>query len=113
MNPEYLSQAIVGPTEQHYWEFQPGLVDTILQDLGVTYSRTPEPGALPLLSHALLETWKRREGFTLTLAGYQAAGRVHKAIATKADAVYDDLSFEQRATARDIFLRLTELGEGT
>jgi len=31
-------------------------------------------GVLALLSHALLETWHRRRGNALTLAGFQAAG---------------------------------------
>ena len=35
---------------------EPGLVDLVVHDV------TGEPGALPLLSHALLETWKRRRG---------------------------------------------------
>jgi len=35
-----------------------------------------DPVALPLLSHALLETWKRREGRMLTFAGYYGSGRV-------------------------------------
>ena len=71
-----------------------------------------EPGALPLLSHALLETWKRRSGRTLTFAGYQAAGGVQGAIAHTADAVYGRLDADEQAIARNIFLRLTELGEG-
>ncbi len=79
----------------------------LLQDVG------EEPGALPLLSHALLETWKRRRGRTLTLAGYVASGRVQGAIAKTADDVYGgELTPDQQAIARNIFLRLTELGEG-
>lgn len=71
-----------------------------------------EPGALPLLSHALLETWKRRRGRTLTLAGYIATGRVQGAVARSAEAVYRKLTPAQREIARHIFVRLTELGEG-
>src|SRR4029078_10418880 len=72
------------------------------------------PGALPLLSHALLETWRRRRGTTLTLQGYAGPGGVRGAIATTADRVYlRELSDDQRRIARSIFLRLTELGEGT
>ncbi|MFU8771799.1 MAG: BMP family ABC transporter substrate-binding protein [Anaerolineales bacterium] len=71
-----------------------------------------EPGALPLLSHALLETWKRRNGRWLTLRGYAEASGVHGAIARTADFVYNrQLSREQQITARNIFLRLTELSE--
>ena len=106
MTPDELRQAITAPAEAAGWDFQPGLVDLILRDVGT------EPGALPLLSHALLETWKRRQGRTLTLAGYADAGGVKKAIAQTAESVYDRLSPAEQGIARSIFLRLTELGEG-
>ena len=106
MTPDELRQAITAPAENTGWDFQPGLVDLILQDVGT------EPGALPLLSHALLETWKRRQGRTLTLQGYADAGGVKKAIAQTAESVYDHLSPAEQTIARGIFLRLTELGEG-
>ncbi len=83
-----------------------GLADLILNDVG------EEPGALPLLSHALLETWKRRRGRTLTLQGYAEAGGVKQAIARTAEGVYGGLNERERALARALFLRLTELGEG-
>ena len=107
MTPAELRQAIAGPAEKGNWALQPGLVETILQDVG------REPGALPLLSHALQETWTRREGRMLTLTGYQAAGGVRQAIAHTADNLYANLTPEQQAIVRNIFLRLTELGEGT
>jgi formylglycine-generating enzyme required for sulfatase activity len=106
MTIDELREAIVKPAEMKGWEFQPGLVDLILQDVGT------EPGALPLLSHALLETWKRRQGRTLTLQGYHEAGGVKKAITQTAENVYDKLSPAEQTVARNIFLRLTELGEG-
>jgi hypothetical protein len=50
----------------------------------------------------------------LTLIGYLQAGGVQGAIAKTAETVYHEaLSPEQQALARNIFLRLTELGEGT
>jgi WD40 repeat protein/DNA-binding SARP family transcriptional activator len=107
MAPEELRRAMEEPARRGHWEFEPGLVDLILRDVG------DEPGALPLLSHALLETWKRRAGHTLTLKGYADAGGVHGAIAHTAESVYQHLSEEEQTTARNIFLRLTELGEGT
>jgi formylglycine-generating enzyme required for sulfatase activity len=106
MTPDELREAITAPAETNGWDFQPGLVDLIMQDVG------SEPGALPLLSHALLETWKRRQGRTLTLQGYADAGGVKKAIAQTAENVYDELSPAEQTIARNIFLRLTELGEG-
>ncbi|WP_037271201.1 helix-turn-helix domain-containing protein [Kibdelosporangium aridum] len=70
-------------------------------------------GVLPLLSHALLETWRRRKGNTLTLAAFQAAGGIDGALARTAETVYSGLSEEQKQLVRDLFLRLTALGEGT
>ncbi|MDC2957924.1 hypothetical protein PO587_26040 [Streptomyces gilvifuscus] len=73
---------------------------------------TDRPGALPMLSHALLETWRRRRGRTLTLAAYEEAGGVRGAIATTAEQVYGDFTPEQARTARRILLRLIAPGHG-
>lgn len=107
MTSEELRRAMEGPARIAGWDFEPGLVDLYLRDVG------EEPGALPLLSHALLETWKRRSGHTLTLKGYHDAGGVRGAIAQTAETTYQQLSSQEQAIARNIFLRLTELGEGT
>jgi len=86
----------------------------MLHDVGMSEGRQPEPGALPLLSHALLETWKRRRANTLTLKGYYEAGGVRGAIAQTAESVFrHELTPQQQSIARSVFLRLTELGEGT
>ncbi len=107
MTTDELRRAIEEPANRGHWEFEPGLVDLILRDVG------DEPGALPLLSHALLETWKRRAGHTLTLKGYADAGGVRGAIAHTAESAYQSFSDDEQSITRDIFLRLTELGEGT
>jgi len=107
MNAEELRRAIEEPARRGGWEFEAGLVDLILRDVG------DEPGALPLLSHALLETWKRRRGHYLTLKGYAESGGVRGAIARTAENLFQKLPTEQQAIARRVFLRLTELGEGT
>jgi WD40 repeat protein len=72
-----------------------------------------QPGTLPLLSHALLETWKRRRGRILTVSAYHGAGGVRSAIARTAESVYGRLDPTQQTLARNVFIRLTELGEGT
>ena len=111
MNMEELRKAIEKPAELGHWELEPGLADLMLQDIGASAGGIPEPGALPLLSHALLETWKHRRGRTLTLSGYTASGGVRGSIAETAEAVFhDQLEPEQRDIARQIFLRLTEMG---
>ena len=102
-----LRAVIERPAEVAGLRVEPGLTDLMVQDV------LGEPGGLPLLSHALLETWKRREGRALTVEGYRAAGGVRGAIAQTADAVFETLTPEQQAAARNLFIRLTELGEGT
>ena len=104
MSTAELRQAIEEPAQRGGWVFEPGLVELLLHEVG------DAPGALPLLSHALLETWRRRSGRTLTLAGYQAAGGVRGAIARTAETTFGQLPPEQQRIARNIFLRLTELG---
>jgi len=114
MTTEELRQAIEEPAKRGGWEFEPGLVDILLNDIGADGMGQPEPGALPLLSHALLATWERRRGRTFTLEGYHASGGVRGAIAETAESVFtDQLNQEQQKLAHDVFLRLTELGEGT
>ena len=69
-----------------------------------------DPGALPLLSHALLETWKRREGSTLTVAGYRATGGIHDAVAQSAERLYARVDADSRHLLRDLVLRLVSPG---
>ena len=108
MNNEELRRAVEEPAQRGRWEFEPGLVNVLLHDVG------HEPGALPLLSHALLETWQRRRGRMMTLSGYASSGGVRGAIAETAETVFtDQFTHEQQAIARRIFLRLTELSDET
>jgi len=108
MSRDELTRAILQPAALGNWKVQEGLVEVILDDLG------SEPGALPLLSHALLETWKRRRGRVLTVSGYTASGGVHGAIAQTAEMVFHQrLSTAQQPIARMIFIKLAEIGEGT
>jgi transcriptional regulator with XRE-family HTH domain/energy-coupling factor transporter ATP-binding protein EcfA2 len=114
MTTEELRHAVVEPARRGGWEFEPGLIEVLLQDLSTRGAHEPEPGALPLLSHALLATWERRRVRTMTLEGYHASGGVRGAIAETAENVFtDQLNQAQQEIARDVFLRLTELGEGT
>jgi len=114
MTTEELRRAIQEPARRGGWDFEPGLVDLLLNDIGAQGAGEPEPGALPLLSHALLATWERRRGKTFTIEGYRASGGVRGAIAETAESVFtDQLNGQQQDLAREVFLRLTELGEGT
>ena len=107
MSREDMAAVVEGPAGVAGLRLEPGLAEVALRDLA------DEPGALPLLSHALLETWKRRRGRMLTHGAYNDAGGVRGAIARTAEAVYGGLDLARQALARNVFVRLTELGEGT
>ncbi|WP_242054562.1 eIF2A-related protein [Nostoc sp. FACHB-190] len=85
--------------------FEPGLSNTILDDV------QGEPGAMPLLQHALLELWKRRHGRWLQSGEYEAIGGVRMAIAQTADDVYNTLSLSEQEQVKNIFIRLTRLDD--
>ena len=70
-----------------------------------------QAGALPVLSHALAETWAHRDDRVLTVAGYRAGGGVQGAVAATADGVLDRLSPEGRRITRSLFLRLISLSD--
>jgi Novel STAND NTPase 1/TIR domain len=107
MDADMLRQAIEEPARCVRLAFEPGLVDAILGDVA------SEPGALPLLEHALLELWKRRRDHTLTLNGYRESGGVKGAIAKTAEETFRSFSPQEQLIVRRIMLRLTQLGEGT
>ena len=107
LEPDELRRAIELPAARVGLEFEKGLVDTILEDLG------HEPGSLPLLQHTLLELFEGRRGRWLTVDRYRAIGRVRGAIAQRAEIVFARFTQSQQAAARRILLRLTQPGEGT
>ncbi|MBV9808635.1 MAG: protein kinase [Solirubrobacterales bacterium] len=100
-----LERAVTKPAQLAGLRLEPGLAELARRDVA------GEPGALPLLSHALRATWERRNGRTLTVEGYRDSGGVASAIAQTADSLLASLPAEQRQIARGVFLRLTELGE--
>ncbi len=106
MTPTDLRRVIELPAAATGLLLQPGLVDSILEDLA------GEPGSLPLLSHALLETCKRRRRLMLTVGGYREAGGVRGAIAQTAERTLQTLPDADQPIARMIFLSLTDVGEG-
>jgi WD40 repeat protein/DNA-binding SARP family transcriptional activator len=102
LDAEGLRTVIERPARQSGLLLEPGLVDLLMRDVA------DEPGALPLLSHALRQTWLRREGRTLTVNGYTEAGGITGAVAQTAEQVYAGLSDEQRAGLQSLLLRLVD-----
>jgi len=107
MQYEGLVDAIKQPAKINGLEFEAGLVETIADDV------MGQPGALPLLQHALLELWQRRKNGRMTLEAYIDTGRVQGAIAKRADAIYELFSDKEKTVMQRIMLRLTQPGDGT
>ena len=91
MDHDGLRAVVEGPARRAGLLVEPGLVELLVRE-----SRG-EPGALPLLSHALAETWAHREARTFTVAGYDASGGINGAVARSAESV---TSRSSRSSAR-------------
>jgi WD40 repeat protein/serine/threonine protein kinase len=104
---EEIERAITAPAHRVGLQVDTNLIAAIVSDV------REEPGGLPLLQYALTEVFERRDGRSLTLSAYQDSGGVLGALARRAEDVYRDLTPEQQRVARQLFLRLVTLGEGT
>jgi WD40 repeat protein len=105
MNVDELHSAMEKQAAVVGLRFDPTLSESILAEV------KGEPGAMPLLQHALWELWNRRHGLWIKVEEYQAFGGVKQAIASTAEEVYASCSDFERARVQDIFLRLTRLDE--
>jgi WD40 repeat protein len=105
MTPDELRTAITQPAIRAGCKVETALVARLVADA------VGQQAVLPLVSHALLETWRRRRGVALTVAGYEATGGIQDAIARTAEEAYAALDAGQQAVARQLFLRLTSIGD--
>ncbi|GAA2257248.1 hypothetical protein GCM10010415_18260 [Streptomyces atrovirens] len=128
-----LRESITRPARLAGLTLQPGLVPLLLRDAGLRDEQggtqpgdtrrgsgtdagpgadvTPS-GVLPLVSHALLATWQRREGSVLTVAGYERAGGIRGAIARTAENVFARLYPAEQRTIRRVLSRLVYVADG-
>ncbi|GAA2452185.1 WD40 repeat domain-containing protein [Streptomyces glaucus] len=125
MSDDALHAAIEEPARAVGLTLEEGLADRLLHDLRQGHrshregqehdAAGPGPGAaLPFLAHALRETWLRRSGATLTLAGYQATGGIWHSVTTTTEALYQSLDGAGRQVLREMLLRLVQLtADGT
>jgi WD40 repeat protein len=107
MTERQLRMAITEPAKKAGSKVDDDLTDMLLAEV-----RTGQPGSfgagvLPLLSHALDQSWRSRTGQALTLADYERTGGIDGAVAASAQRAYDALAPAQQAAARQVFLRLT------
>ena len=106
MRRDELRRAIVLPAQRAGLRVDEALVEALVADV------QGEPGALPLLSTALLELWQERDGQRLAFPAYDRAGGVQGAVARLAERVYAELDPDEQTRARGILVRLAGVGEG-
>ncbi|MFD4671009.1 helix-turn-helix domain-containing protein [Lentzea sp. NPDC058450] len=100
MTPDELRLAITEPAAAVGAKVETALLARLMADA------VGQAAVLPLLSHALAQTWQHRRGMTLTLAGYEEVGGLDHAVARTAQEVFDTLSPQGRHQAKRILLRL-------
>jgi WD40 repeat protein len=106
MQASELRRAVELPAARVGLRVDPELTDALVEDV------EGEPGALPLLSTALLELWQKRDGDALTLAAYRESGGVQGAVARLAESTYSRIPDERKQLVRAVMLRLVREGEG-
>ncbi|HXJ64257.1 MAG TPA: AAA family ATPase, partial [Actinomycetota bacterium] len=106
MTPDETRRAIELPARRAGVRVESALAEALVEEVG------EEPGALPLLSTALVELWHARDGAWMRLEARGRTGGIRGAVARLAESSYDELTEPERDTARAVFLRLVGQGEG-
>ncbi len=107
MDRQDLARAIEPPAVRAGLEAERPLVEALVSDVA------GEPGGLPLLSTALLQLWRARNGRVLRYDSYRASGGVRGAVARLAEDAYNQLSEGERRMTRGLMLRLASGENGT
>lgn len=103
VSPRMLQEMIEKPAEVTGYQFDPGLVERILQDTG------QEPGNLALVEYALTQLFERRKERLFTIEAYEAIGGVVGAIATKAEEVLSGLDDKVQGAFDTVFAELVHV----
>jgi WD40 repeat protein len=105
MTRQELELAIKLPAEKVKLEFEAGLIERILDDVG------DEPGNLPLLEFVLKRLWEERRGPILHHEAYRTMGWLKGAVAKKAEDVFGRLSPQEQETVHHLFLQIVRPGD--
>ena len=103
LTPVELERAITAPASRVGVRLEAGLVADLVADVSA------QPASLPLLQYALTELYDHRDGATMTVAAYEAMGRLAGAMTARAEAVCAAGPAEH---SRRLFTRLVTPGEG-
>ena len=112
--PAQLSQMIRRPAEAAGVSFEVHDTTNVPLNEVISEEVAREPGALPLLSYLLDQLYRNdvleAHGHTLTYATYESLGRLEGAIATKAEAVLERCSPEDRQAFGSVLFFLVKMG---
>lgn len=108
MTRDELTRAVLEPPRAVGTEVEPALADVVwreMEESGVAV----EQAVLPLLSHALLESWQRSGGGRLGVQDYLAVGGLAGAVSRTAEDVVSGLSPSGLDAARRLFGQLVDV----
>lgn len=117
LNRDEIVQVVREPALAVGWEFEPDLVESIIQDVqdAAHFARTEEQQVrttlLPLLEFALTQLCSQCRDGILTHEAYQSIGRVAGALTYWATTTLEQLPSEHQLLARRIFTDLVSLGD--
>lgn len=112
MSRTELADAIEKPLNAIGARMENGLAARVIEDLGLTESAHHQ-SVLPLMSHVLETMWDSRgRADLLRLAEYESVGGVAGSINRAAENAWMSLDEGERAAARELLVRLVQLGDG-
>ncbi|MBW4449808.1 MAG: hypothetical protein KME38_23955 [Spirirestis rafaelensis WJT71-NPBG6] len=105
MHSDEFRLAIEQPAARNGVVFEPGLVEEIIKDV------QGQAGSLPLLQYTLNLLWQTDNitDRTLTKKTYRELGGVRGALQEHVDEIYNNLTEQEKAETKKIFLRLVDI----
>jgi WD40 repeat protein len=110
MDEPSLRRVVIEPARRAGATVEAELVELVLRDLSPR-SSAPESSLLPMLSHALLATWRHARNARLGVSDYVAVGGVGSAVQRTAEEIYSSLDEEDQEAARWLFSQLVNVDE--
>jgi WD40 repeat protein len=105
MPPDQIEDVIRRPAARVGVHVEPGLIAEIVRDV------SSAPASLPLLQYVLTELFERRTEDRLTVQAYRQLGGVRAVLERRAERTYAALSPDTQQAARQLFLRMVQLGD--
>src|SRR5712692_1179841 len=114
MKREEVEAIVREPATAVGWQFEDGLVETIVNDVLETSTKgrkkTGSSTILPLLEFALTELWERRQDGVLTRDAYRRVGGVTGGLTRWANEAYSTFDERLQPLVRRVFTDLVHLG---